>query len=117
PDFEAAFGPVTQVEAVELLGLGCRCAFALRRPDEHFDGVAAGLVDEHGGGTRVDRIDAAAFEHVTVRVEVFDGRGEVARAGEPGFEGVVVGGDDVDQMRVELHRADVVVYELGGEIG
>jgi hypothetical protein len=70
-----------------------------RRPDEQIDEMFAPLVDERRDGAMVEIIEAAAGKRESFRGEVIHRRREIELAVEPGFYGVLVGGDYVGQVR------------------
>ena len=79
---------------------------------EQVDDVLAPFVDHGADRARVEVIEPAADQGKTLRGEVDHRRRDVELAVEPGFYGVLVGRDHVDQM-AGLQRAQMRRDDLG----
>src|SRR3954471_12014202 len=89
--------PAQEVVAVVIGGGRLRVREG-RRPGVEIDHVLMPLVDDGGDGTVAEVVEPAADEGETVGGEVDDRRVKVELAVEPRLHGVLVGGDDVEQV-------------------
>src|SRR5271156_1640042 len=76
----------------------------------------AAAIDQSSDGTAVNYVDAAALQGETLIGEILDGRRKIKLAVEPGFYGVLIGRDNIDEM-AGLERAQMSVDNFGRKDG
>src|ERR1700674_5313028 len=79
--------------------VGQRFAAVGRGPLEDVDRMLLALIDERGNGAAGEVIESAAVQRKAERSEGVDLGREVQFAQKPRFDGVLIGGADVKQMR------------------
>src|ERR1043166_3174865 len=88
PEGHSVAAPVDEVvAALRFGGWLFRSSFG---PDKKINEMLTPLVNERGDGAATNVFDAATDEREALRRQVFDGRGEVELAFEPGANGVLI---------------------------
>ena len=83
-----------------------------RGPNEEVDGVRFVSVDERRCGVPIDIVQPAADERKSLSAQIMHLGREVELAVKPRLDGMLIGGDHVDQMSRSHQRSYVARYNV-----
>ena len=99
PEFESVSNPMRNIVSVLGEAFYRRAAAGFSRPDEYIDNVSIALVDHRCYFPAIEIVQPTSNQGESVLGEIVNGWGEFELSVEPGFDGVLIGRRDIEQVR------------------